>query len=44
MYFQLHRSGDPTLDPLIIRVNGEIAIREEKLTYQVVGPLLHGHA
>ncbi|VEN60760.1 unnamed protein product, partial [Callosobruchus maculatus] len=44
LYYQLFKFGHPTLDPLVIRSDGIITIKEEKQAYQIVGSIFHDHA
>ncbi|XP_018568036.1 gametogenetin-binding protein 2-like isoform X3 [Anoplophora glabripennis] len=44
LYFQLFKFGHPTLDPLIVKPDGRITIKEDKQAYQVLGSIFHDHA
>ncbi|KAJ8967503.1 hypothetical protein NQ314_002818 [Rhamnusium bicolor] len=44
LYFQLFKFGHPTLDPLIVKPDGTITIKEDKQAYQVLGSIFHDHA
>ncbi|KAJ8912903.1 hypothetical protein NQ315_017233 [Exocentrus adspersus] len=44
LYFQLYKFGHPTLDPLIVKPDGRITIKEDKQAYQVLGSIFHDHA
>lgn len=44
LYYQLFKYGHPTLDPLIVKSDGIITIREDKQNSpQVLATLFHGH-
>ncbi|KAJ8967311.1 hypothetical protein NQ317_013780 [Molorchus minor] len=44
LYFQLFKFGHPTLDPLMVKPDGTITIKEDKQAYQVLGSIFHDHA
>lgn len=44
LYYQLFKYGHPTLDPLVVKQDGIITIREDKQNSpQVLCTLFHGH-
>lgn len=44
LFYQLMKSGYPTLDPLFISPEGVLSVRNEQLeSPQVLCTLLHGH-
>jgi hypothetical protein len=44
LFYQLMKSGYPTLDPLFISPEGILSVRKEQLeSPQVLCTLLHGH-
>lgn len=44
LFYQLCKSGHPTLDPLIITPDEIMSIKEDKITHpQSLGTLLNGH-
>ncbi|XP_060528103.1 gametogenetin-binding protein 2-like isoform X2 [Cylas formicarius] len=44
LYIQLLNFGHPTLDPVIVKSDGTITIREEKQAYPVLASIFHDHA
>uniref|UniRef100_A0A6P7GCG2 Gametogenetin-binding protein 2-like n=1 Tax=Diabrotica virgifera virgifera TaxID=50390 RepID=A0A6P7GCG2_DIAVI len=44
LYFQLFNYGHPTLDPLIVKPDGTITIREDKQAYPILGSIFHDHS
>ncbi|XP_074031252.1 gametogenetin-binding protein 2-like isoform X2 [Leptinotarsa decemlineata] len=44
LYYQLFQFGHPTLDPLVVRPDGTISIKEDRLSYPVLGSIFHDHA
>ncbi|KAF5273798.1 hypothetical protein FQA39_LY00913 [Lamprigera yunnana] len=44
LYYQLFKYGHPTLDPIVVKSDGIITIREEKQTPQVLCSLFHAHS
>ncbi|KAG5884357.1 hypothetical protein JTB14_030796 [Gonioctena quinquepunctata] len=44
LYYQLFKFGHPTLDPLIVKSDGTISIKEDRLAYPVLGSIFHDHA
>ncbi|CAG9860789.1 unnamed protein product [Phyllotreta striolata] len=43
LYYQLFKFGHPTLDPLIVKPDGIITIREDKQAYPILGSIFHDH-
>lgn len=44
LYYQLFKFGHSTLDPLVVKSDGTISIREEKQTHQIIGAIFNDHA
>ncbi|CAH1104268.1 unnamed protein product [Psylliodes chrysocephalus] len=44
LYYQLFKFGHPTLDPLIVKPDGTITIREDKQAYPILGSIFHDHS
>lgn len=44
LYYQLFKYGHPTLDPIVVKPDGMITIRDEKQTPQVLCSLFHAHS
>lgn len=44
LYYQLLSFGHPTLDPIVVRGDGTIALRPEKHAYNVLANIFHDHA
>ncbi|CAH1154074.1 unnamed protein product [Phaedon cochleariae] len=44
LYYQLFKFGHPTLDPLIVKSDGTITIKDDKQAYPILGSIFHDHS
>ncbi|CAH0554591.1 unnamed protein product [Brassicogethes aeneus] len=44
LYIELLKYGHPTLDPLLVKSDGTITIKEDKQDYPILGAIFHDHS